>query len=142
MMIFILLCVIIYSVVKWYKESINITSFEQEYARYLIRLGNKNFFCYNNSRRSQEYVEKYVIPLLPSNVEIIFLNGKIPISDYPEIITSALLFKLQNFNGFPHLIKLREGHTSEKSINNLTYNCINQNKEPHNILIEVISFFD
>lgn len=143
-MIFIpLFIVVAYLFTKWYKHSRKLaSSFDEEYNRYLIRLGNKNFFCYNNNSRSQAYIEEFILPQLPEQVAIIFLNGRAPQSDYPEAVASALLWRVKNFEGFPHLIKLNEGNTEEKSLNNLVYNCINQQKDSILIINVVRDFFE
>jgi hypothetical protein len=115
---------------------------DKEYLKYINNLGDKNFFCYNNKVSSKEIVEENIVPYLPEQIEIIYLNGKTPESEYPEVVISKMLYGLKSYDGFPHLIKIRGGHITEKSINNEVYNCINQNKDFNTVLFEIYVFFD
>ncbi|MFD2326293.1 hypothetical protein [Mucilaginibacter galii] len=105
-------------------------------------MGDKNFFCYNNKLSLKKYVEENIVPYLPEQVEIIYLNGKTPESDYPEVVISKMLYGLKLYDGYPHLIKIRSGVTTEISINNDVFNCINQHKDINPILFKIYTFFD
>ncbi|MEO6524005.1 MAG: hypothetical protein ABIN91_20140 [Mucilaginibacter sp.] len=109
-------------------------------SNYLLELEGKNFFCYNNKKDVQDAIEIILIPLLASNFEIIFLNGKNPESDYEEWLIKHILYNFKHYSKFPHLFKVRNGEIIELSINNEFYNTIDQNK-PMSALINIIDAF-
>jgi hypothetical protein len=124
------------------KSKHGVSPVDKEYLKYINNLGDKNFFCYNNKVSSKEIVEENIVPYLPEQIEIIYLNDKTPESEYPEVVISKMFYGLKLYDGFPHLIKIRSGHITEKSINNEVYNCINQHKEFNTVLFEIYTFFD
>ncbi|WP_421941512.1 hypothetical protein [Pedobacter sp.] len=102
----------------------------QNFYENLLKLEGDKIFCYNNRKNSQEFIEKYIIPTLSSDVHIIFLNGRTPVNDYySQIFSSSLLNQIKNQVGFPYLMKISGGQILEKSINNELYNILNQGKE-------------
>lgn len=114
--------------------------FEKKYAEFLNENNGKNFFCYNNRKNSKEYIEEDIIPNLTDGIEIVYLNGKKVESAYNAEFISEALYKLKNYNRFPHLMKIRNGKLIDKSINNTFYNLINQNK-PKKVLLNEINIF-
>ena len=116
--------------------------FEKKYAKFLNENNGRNFFCYNNRKNSKYYIEEKIIPNLADEIEIIYLKGKkVELIDEVEFI-SAALFKLKNYNRFPHLIKIRNGKLIDKSINNPFYNVLNSNKSKIKLLEQIHLFFD
>lgn len=116
--------------------------FEKKYAEFLIKNNGKNFFCYNNRKNSKKYVEDEILPNLTNEIQIVYLNGKKIESEYnPEFISEAL-YKLKNYNRFPHLMKIRNGKLIDKSINNPFYNILNQNKPKKELLGQIDTFFE
>lgn len=134
--ILIFLAIIIYG---WYKKR---NKPQNSAPINFSNLNGENIFCYNNSKRSQTYIEQEILPLLSENIKIIYLNGKVPESSYSELDTRLLLLQLRNYDRFPHLIKIREGTALDISINNEMFNCINQNKSPDSVIKITNSFFE
>lgn len=99
---------------------------EKLYLEYLLEIDGHKLFCYNNRRDCQEFIEKYIIPALPSEVKLIFLDGRYPKSDYSQRFASTVLYKIENQVGFPYLLKVQNGIVLEKSVNNELYNSLNQ----------------
>src|SRR4051812_37923817 len=58
--------------------------FGKEYSEYLTKINGTKFFCYNNRTNSQLYIEEQIIPLLPEEINIIFLDGKTPKSKFEQ----------------------------------------------------------
>lgn len=114
----------------------------KQFQNYLKQLEGKNFFCYNNKSNSLEYLRQHIIPNLPASVEVIFLNGKKPESDYERKFISHALYKLKDYQGFPHLLKVRNGNAIDKSLNNELFNTINQNKPVEELMLKIIDFFE
>ncbi len=115
---------------------------KRDYINYLHRIEGKNFFCYNNRKNVQELIETIIIPRLPKDVEIIFLNGKVIESDYAKTFMSRALYSLKNYQKFPHLMKIRNGEVLDFSLNNTFYNTINQQQPLDKLLAEINLFFD
>jgi len=104
-------------------------------------LNNKNFFCYNNRKSGQSFVEITLSPLLSSEIELIYLDGKILHSSYDKQLIFNLLHHLQNYSKFPHLIKIRNGRVIDQSINNDFFNTLNQDKPIEHLLDKIECFF-
>jgi len=115
---------------------------EKKYTTFLDKNNGKNFFCYNNRKKSKNYLEKDIIPNLTGKIEIIYLNGKnVEANQDAENIAQTLL-KLKNYTKFPHLIKIREKKLIDKSINNSFYNVLNLNKPKNELLNQINHFFE
>jgi hypothetical protein len=116
--------------------------FIKGYNEYLEKINGTKYFCYNNRKNSINFIEENILPKLGSDVKIIFLNGTTPESEYERRYISAALYKLKDKRGFPYLLKVRNNKIIDKSINNVVYNTINQNKKLDPIFIEIESFYD
>ncbi len=112
------------------------------FRKFVLQIGDKNFFCYNNRSDAKEFIEQKIIPNLPKEIEIIYLNGRELQSDYDETFVSMLLYSFKEYKKFPHLLKIRNGQIIDLSINNRTFNCINQGKPIENMFDEINSFFE
>ncbi|WP_103867381.1 hypothetical protein [Aquimarina sp. I32.4] len=115
---------------------------KEKYAEFLIQNDGKNFFCYNNRKNSKKYIEEKILPNLPKEIDIVYLNGKKIESDYTTEFISEALYNLKNYNRFPHLIKIRNGQLIDKSINNPFYNILNLNKPKSAFLGQINRFFN
>jgi len=116
--------------------------FEKKYAEFLIENHGKNFFCYNNRKNSKNYIENEIIPSLTDGIEIVYLNGKKVESEYNVEFISEALYKLKNYNQFPHLMKIRNGKLIDKSVNNPFYNVLNLKKNKNDLLFKINLFFE
>lgn len=114
---------------------------EKKYADFLLRINGTKFFCYNNKKNSRDFIEKNILPLLPSDIKVIFLDGKMPVSDYDPKFISRILYKIKDRKGFPYLIEVSNGQLIDKSINNDFYNTMNQNKDVGPLCKKIISFY-
>lgn len=115
---------------------------ERELNKYLSRLGDKNFFCYNNRPDAKEFIEKELIPKLDKGIELIYLDGHQPKSSYVQDHISLALYKLKNYSRFPHLLKIRNGQMIDESVNNELFNTMKQNKPLDKLLSDIDAFFD
>ena len=105
-------------------------------------MSEKNFFCYNNRRNSKRYIEDEIVPNLTDGIEIVYLNGKKVESEYNAAFISEALYQLKSYNGFPHLMKIRNGKLIDRSINNPLYNVLNMNKPKNELLTKINRFFE
>lgn len=112
------------------------------YKQYLPSLNGKNFFCFNNRKGIDEAIEKLILPYLSPQIELIYLDGRTPISSYDPQMISTMLYKLKNYSKFPHLVKIRDGEMIDMSVNNEFYNIINQHKPFESLFNEINAFFE
>lgn len=130
---------IILAPIAWFREKI----FQKKYNEYLISLNGKNFFCYNNRKKGLECIRLEIIPNLPSNVEIIFLNGKKIESElYNPIFLSETFNDFKNYEKFPHLLKIRNGKAFDCSLNAELFSYINNGKSKNFIDDKIEQFFE
>ena len=115
--------------------------FENQYADFLINNNGADFFCYNNRENSKEYIEQQIIPELDAGIEIVYLNGQKVASNHSVEFISQALYRLKNYNQFPHLMKIRDGKLVDKSINNPFYNVLNSNKPKTELVDQINQFF-
>ncbi|MEQ8926435.1 MAG: hypothetical protein RLO81_11515 [Fulvivirga sp.] len=115
---------------------------ERQFKKYLEQLEGKNFFCYNNKSKSLDFIENNILPNLPESVEVIFLNGRTPESEYERKFISHALYGFKNYHGFPHLLKIRNGSTIDESMNNKLFNTIHQNKPIDEVFEHMNNFFE
>ena len=136
--ILILPIMVIFYPITFYQKA----QFEKKYSEFLIENNGVNFFCYNNRKNSKEHIEKTIIPKLNNQVEIVFLNGKKVESNYSQEFISQALYRLKNYNRFPHLMKIREGKLIDKTLNNPFYNFLNSTKTRSELLNQINEFFE
>ncbi len=108
--------------------------------KYLRKIGDKNFFCYNNRTDAKDFIEKELIPKLDKDIELIYLDGRQPKSSYAGDHISLALYNLKNYTRFPHLLKIRDGQVVDESVNNEFFNTT-QNKPMDKLLNDINAFF-
>jgi len=112
---------------------------KKAYLDYLSQLNNKYFLCYNEHDPHKSFLEGSVLPYLPKTIDIIYMESKVPLSDHPATFVIPLLNNIQNRDGLPHLIKIKDGEIQHQSIlNELT---LGSTLEEGNLLINKILFF-
>lgn len=127
--LFILLPVII-PVAFWLNHSSDkaFKIFLLEYQDFLNENEGQAFFCYTSRKNKQSLIEQNLLPELPKDIEIIFLHGKKPISNFPEKFISHALYKINNV-GFPNVMKIIDGQVKDASLHENFYAIINQNQD-------------
>ena len=116
-------------------------AFKRNAQAYIASLEGANFFCYNNRKSSQAFIESEILPLLPSSVDVVFLDGKRVESAYTKHYISHMLYSLKHYAGYPHLIRIRNGKVEEKSINNQFFNHLRDKQPMDGLLDEISTFF-
>lgn len=130
--------ILIASPFNWFADR----KFNKEYSEYLNRIDGANFFCYNNRKKGRKYIEEQIIPNLPNEVEVIFLNGrKIESNKYESKYLSKAFYKFKNYSRFPHLMKIRDGKAIDCSLNSELFNSINQGADENRIYSKMNQFF-
>lgn len=115
---------------------------EKQLAAFLKEQEGKNFLCYNNKEKTKLYVEQQLLPELGKPIEVVYLEGKKVISNTNPALLSAMLYQLQHYAGFPHLLKIREGQLLEHSINNLLHNALNSTQTKEKVVQQIHCFFE
>ncbi len=82
---------------------------EKEYVKFLREIDGTKFFCYNNRKKNKDFIEKNILQTLPSDIKVIYLEGKTPKSDYDQKFISVLLYSIKDRKGFPYLLKISNG---------------------------------
>jgi hypothetical protein len=128
--------IICYEIGSYYK---NLT-FSKEYNEYLSEIDEIIFFCYNDRADSKVFIEKHILPILASDVKVIFLNGRQVESNYQKPFVSRIIYSIKDKKGFPYLIRVSKGQIFDCSLNNDLFNIMNQNKSVHTLIEKVNSF--
>lgn len=121
--------------------SVQNRQFKKEYKTYLKSIEGRNFFVYNSRTNSYSYIKNNLLPQLPKDIEIIYLNGKVPITNLNKEYISHALYSIKDRKGFPYLLRVENGQIKDKSINNAFYNTKNQNKDIQLLLNQIDQFF-
>lgn len=103
-------------------------NFLLKYQKFLNENEGQAFFCYTSRRGSKYLIEQNLLPALSENIETILLNGKQPISRFPEKFISHALYKINNV-GFPSVMKIIDGKMVDTSLHNEFYALLNQNQD-------------
>ena len=111
------------------------------FKKYLLELGDKNFFCYNSRADAKDFIEKELLPRLDVGVDVLYLDGREVKSSYERKFMSMALYKLKDYRRFPHLLKIRNGEMIDESINNEFFNTKNQGKPIEKLAADIHSFF-
>lgn len=116
-------------------------SFRKKYHEYLQSIEGQKIFVYNSRTNSHSYIKQTILPQLPKEVKLVYLNGRIPESNFDRKYISHALYSIKDKKGFPYLIKIKNGKIIDKSINNAFYNTKNQNKDIQLLLNQINQFY-
>lgn len=106
---------------------------EKKYQEFLNNNNGRKFFCYTSRKYVCNFIENRILPSMNNDINIIFLNGKIPISDFPEKIISRMLYRINNI-GFPNIMKIVDGKVIDISLKKEFYQELNKNAEVSTII--------
>lgn len=111
----------------------NDRKFEAAYRNFLNTQNGHTFFVYTSKKKTRKFVEDAFLPNLQNEIEVVFLDGKIPRSELETRFISRLLDDQKVVGGFPWLIKISGGRPAVNSLNNKVYNAM-RDDNPHAIL--------
>ncbi|TCC90253.1 hypothetical protein EZ428_13315 [Pedobacter frigiditerrae] len=116
-------------------------AYKKAYEQYVLKINNANFFCYNNKQSIQKLIEQEVLPLLNNSINVIYLDGRNPVSDFNKSYISTVLYGIKDKKGFPYILKIRDGVVVDKSINADLYYTINHNESMSSLVKKIDLFF-
>lgn len=105
---------------------------DKEYQEFLNNNNGKKFFCYTSRKYVCDFVEDRILPLMDEDINVIFLNGKIPKSNFPERFISRMLYRIDNV-GFPNIMKIADGKVIDISIKKEFYKELNKDADASSI---------
>jgi len=108
---------------------INTSQFKQRYSAFLSECEDMVFFCYTNRKHSQKYIEQHILPQLDPSINVIFLQGREPHSEFDKRCISHMLFLVTNLN-FPNLIHISNGQVFDVSLHKDLQNIMDQEHDP------------
>ena len=115
----------------------------RELKKYLKTIDGKNFFCFNNRKRGNEFLKNRVIPNLHKDIETIYLNGRnIETEKYDVKFLSSIFYKFQNYSRFPHLLKIRGEKILDESINNEFFEYFRNEESQEIFYLKINTFFE
>jgi hypothetical protein len=103
-------------------------TFDKEYQEFLNNNNGRKFFCYTSRKYVCDFVENRILPSIDDDINVIFLNGKIPKSDFPERFISRMLYSIDNI-GFTNIMKIVDGKVIDISLKKEFYKELNRNIE-------------
>lgn len=115
---------------------------ERKYKQFLKEQEGKQFFCYNNRKKNVHFIQKEVLPKLPDQVTILYLEGKNLVPEPETEFFSYMIANIKNKVGFPYLLKIENGQLIDKSVNNTCFNVIAKTKELDFLLAEINAFYN
>lgn len=124
------------------KQYIQTKKLIKEFREILKKHDGQNFFCYNDRKESNIFIEDEVLPYLDKNISIIYLDKNRHLhSKEDKSFVSSALFSIKNKDNFPHLLKIRDGKIIDKSINNTFFNVFNKAQEKEVLFKKIDDFF-
>jgi len=130
--------IIIASPIAWIKRK----KYKKKYVNYLLSIDGANFFCYNNRKKGLKYIEERIVPNLPDEVEVLFLNGrKIESKKYDSKFLSDIFYGFKNYSRFPQLLKIRNGEAIDCSLNPELFNSLNKTIDENAVFSKMNEFF-
>jgi hypothetical protein len=88
---------------------------KKEYQNFLVQNEGKKFFCYTSKKKSRTIIETIILPQLDPDIHIILLDGKKPVSAFPQIHISSILYSIKHL-GFPNIMKIENGKVLDISL--------------------------
>ncbi|WP_299458326.1 hypothetical protein [uncultured Microscilla sp.] len=113
------------------------------YQSYIKSLEGKDFFCYNNREKGRRYIEHEILPTLPPQVEVLYLQGRRIDSQQPYNGQHLLktFHNFDHFTQFPHLLKIRNGQAISCSLFHELFECLDKEGNKDTMLDKIQHFF-
>lgn len=123
-------------------ESYKKQKFNKAFENFLKNNEGKNFFAYNNRKKSLKFITKHVLPNLRDHIEVLYLENKTLQIEVDKSFYSKMIYDCKNYTKFPHLMKVRNGKVIDISINQELFNWKNQKGNSTHFFTLLNSFFE
>ncbi len=110
---------------------------DYQYDNFLKINNGAKFFCYTSRNKTKSIIRNEILPNLPEDINIIYLEGKYPISNYNETYISRILFAL-HYKGFPNIIKIHNCRVVDISLKK-EFNTLLKDKNNFAFFIKLIN---
>ncbi len=106
-----------------------------------MQLGGGCYFIYTNKKKICDFVQQEVLPLLPADIEIVFIADKQLNTDYDGDFIVCLIAEGRVPGGYPFLMKISKEKVLGKSINNEVYNAMENKGNIQRLDEEIMNFY-
>ncbi len=114
--------------------------FDAGYRDFLALNEGRSFFVYTNKRKPLSFIVQRVLPELPPQIRIVYLEGRTIRTELGHnFISRMLYYDTRARGGFPWLIKISAGKPIVKSINRQLYKAM-KHDAPQLISAEAVAF--
>jgi hypothetical protein len=108
-------------------DSIRTAFANRQFRAFLAANEKAKFFCYTARRTSVDYVKEHILPKLPADVNVIYLddrkNAIVSIGDEVPFLVQ-LVASIKTKGGYPFAAKIVNGKMVSISVNNRLYSAI------------------
>jgi hypothetical protein len=108
---------------------VNNMKFKQRYKAFLKANDEMVFFCYSDLRDRHEWIEAHILKQLDPVLNIIFVEGNVPRSEFDNRCVSYMLDHVKN-KGCPNLLRISNGQVFDISLQKDMENVFNDNADP------------
>ena len=105
---------------------INNTQLKQRYRMFLEVHDELIFFCYSDRRNKHDWVEQNILPHLDPTLNVIFVEGSVPKSDFDPRCISVMLDNVMN-EGCPNLMRITNRKVLDTSLQQEMQSILDQN---------------
>ncbi|WP_052123495.1 hypothetical protein [Flavobacterium beibuense] len=117
---------------------------QKSYKKFITQNEGKKFFCYNDRLVTKAFIETHVLPILPEEVEVVWVENRKPISlNYKRANISTMLYEINSLKGsFPFLVTIENGTVDYISLQQQTYKAIQDPGKTQWLLDVILGIFD
>ena len=87
---------------------INSNQFKKRYASFINSCDDLLFFCYSDRKNRQDYIQKYILTHLDASLNVVYLRGRQPHSEFDDRYIAHMLDNVTN-KGCPTLLRITNG---------------------------------
>ena len=98
---------------------------KKAFKKKLLEHEGLEIFTYTSRKKSKDTIENYILPKLPQDLHIVYLNGRAPVTSLDTKFISQVLGQIKNI-GFPNIVKISGGKLKDVSIKKEFYAALNK----------------
>ena len=128
---FLLLYTIFYPFIYFEDKKIS-----REFKNKLVQHNGMELFTYTSRKNSKTIIERDILPNLPKELTVVYLDGRKPTSSLEPLLVSQILYRIKNI-GFPNIVRISDGDIKDVSIKKEFYEALNKGSSM-NELVDLI----